>query len=800
MAMNSSELKVDAEAGEAGESYSALADWRGCEQGKQGLLCRAANGALRLEFAGEGILRVTASMGSMEPGRRGRSELSGVADGRRADPPEAMVAEDAGLVLLSSGGMEAALAKGDFSLAFSYQGKALTRAGAPRWAGPAIRLDLGLGPGDSVYGLGEKTGFLDKRGGRYSMWNSDVFHAHNASVDPLYASIPFYLALGSGRAYGLFFDNPRRSSFDIGAADWELCSITAPDGPIDYYVIAGPGLPEVLSRYSSLTGRMPIPPKWAIGNHQSRFGLMTGEEVEAIAREFRRRDLPLDAIYLDIDYMDGARTFTWNGDRFPDPAAMTGRLKAMGVRTVAIVDPGIKAEEGYPVYDEMVAGNLACKAADGSDYQGPVWPGPCVFPDFLKERTRYWWGRRELAFMRRYGIDGIWHDMNEPSVFNADSTMDEAARHGERGDTSHAECHNAYASLENRAGYEAIRAGTKKRPFILSRAGFSGVQRHAALWTGDNRSMWEHLELSLPMILNMGLSGLPFVGADIGGFACDSGGELLARWYQLGAFYPLCRNHCEKRARRQEPWSFGRKVESIVRDALRLRYALMPELYTAFYAASVEGRPVMRPLAFDFPDDPAARSICDQFLFGDGLMVAPVLRPGVDHRMVYLPAGDWVDLADGSRHSGQKWIVSEAPLERIPLFLKAGRSMTTQLPGRNAYDSPSDLLTIAIAADPLASPHLFQLYDDDGEGFGHEEGGYRLDRFSAGYEGGVFRIARASEVSGYESRFRRIKFALSGLGPFAEIRVDGLEVAPLARGEGRADIELASSFSEISVL
>jgi alpha-glucosidase len=798
--MNSSELLLKGEKEKEGGIFHGLERWRGFARRGPGVRCLASNGSLGIEFAREGVVHVTAHEGAAKPDRRAPPELSGAEEAWGARAVEAVVEETDRELVVSSGEMRVAVAKRDFSLSFSYAGESLTSAAAPAlWNGAAIRLDLELARGDLVYGLGEKTGFLDKRGREYVMWNSDVFQAHNSTLDPLYVSIPFYIGFNARRAYGFFLDNTHRSRFDVGATREDVCSITAPGGLVDYYVIGGPGLPGVLARYTALTGRAPIPPRWSIGNQQSRYGYQSQGEIEEVAREFKERGLPLDAIYLDIDYMDGNRAFTWDEDRFPDPAAMAERLGASGVRTVAIIDPGIKIDSQYAVYREMVSEGLCCKYADGKDYAGEVWPGLTVFPDFLKEEARDWWGSRELGFMRRFGIEGIWHDMNEPAVFNSTSTMDEEVLHGSEGLT-HAACHNAYASLENRAAYEAIRAGTGKRPFLLSRAGFAGIQRYAAVWTGDNRSMWEHLEMSLPMLLNMELSGLSFVGADIGGYTCDTSAELLVRWYQLGAFYPLCRNHCEQKARAQEPWSFGEANEAIIREALRLRYALLPELYTAFFQAHCHGTPIMRPLVFDFPLDRAVHSIYDQFLFGDGLMIAPVLRPGVDHRIVYLPEGTWIDYNGGERYLGPQWIVGEAPIERIPMYIRAGHALMTQVPGRNAYDLPSGELRIAISVDPSVPDHRFQLYDDDGESFGYEEGEYYLDGFRAEYDGDALRITRTSEQAGCPNRFKKYRFVLSGLGPWSRIEVDGEAAWPSGDcGPGRLELEVGTGFGRLLV-
>ncbi len=385
---------------------------------------------------------------------------------------------------------------------------------------------------------------------------------------------------------------------------------------------------------------MNIPPKWAIGYHQSRYSYETEAEVRALVQSFQEKGIPVDAIYLDIHYMDGYRVFTFDHERFPNPKKLVQDLLEMGIRVVPIVDPGVKEDPEYKTYQEGTYEDHFCKYIEGHPYFGDVWPGKSAFPDFTNTKTREWWGQNH-KFYSDMGIHGIWNDMNEPAVFNETKTMDIKVLHGKNGHPkTHRELHNVYGLLMGESTYN----GMKKliggdRPFLLTRAGYAGVQRYASVWTGDNRSFWEHLAMSLPMVMNLGVSGVPFAGPDVGGFAHDTTGELLIRWTQAGAFTPYFRNHSAIGTVRQEPWAFGEKVESITKKYLELRYVWMPYMYNLFREAHLTGVPVMRPLFLEYPEDPGTMNVSDQFLLGDSVLIAPILSPGTTHRAVYLPHG-----------------------------------------------------------------------------------------------------------------------------------------------------------------
>ncbi|MBM3876096.1 MAG: hypothetical protein FJ386_05165 [Verrucomicrobia bacterium] len=546
-----------------------------------------------------------------------------------------------------------------------------------RFARDHPRVALALRDAESIHGLGAMTGPLDRRGLVREFWNIDVL-GHASCLHPglrsTYVSIPFAITLRGGSAAGIFWDNAARQVWDMGHATAGRWSLRAEEGEVDLYLFAGPRVPDILERYTELTGRTPLPPHWALGYHQCRFGYTSRDEVESMARGLRRRRFPCSALWLDIDHMDGHRVFTF-GKSFPRPREMLAKLRRAGFRVVAITNPGVKNDRRFAVLRRGRALAAFVKVAGGKrDFIGKVWPGRCRFPDFMSPRARAWWAREQARFMR-LGLAGIWCDMNEPALFDtAGKTLppDAVHRPAPQETMRHTSAHNLYGLAMAAAAREgARRVNPRERPFVLTRAGYAGIQRHAAVWTGDNSSTWEHLAASVPALLNLGLSGVAFCGADVGGFLDSPTPELFARWMQLGALTPFFRNHSNKDSRPQEPWEFGPEVERISRNAIRLRMKLLPYLAQCFAEASARGWPVMRPLLFHFQDDPIAAACNDQFLVGADLLVAPVLAPGIMARSVYLPRGRWRDAWTGRVLRGGRHVPAQAPLDRIPLFVRA---------------------------------------------------------------------------------------------------------------------------------
>jgi alpha-glucosidase len=634
-----------------------------------------------------------------------------------------------------------------------------------------------LGLHEHFYGLGEKAARLDKRRGKFTMWNSDT-PGYVEGTDPIYQSVPFYLGLEDGRAYGLFFDNAHKSTFEFGHLTQEAAEYRADGGELNYYYFHGPSLKKVVSRYTELTGRMPMQPLWALGHQQSRYSYYPAQMIEDIVAEYRKRDLPLDVIYYDIHYMDAYRVFTWDRTRFPDPTALNQRLAAQGVRVVTIVDPGVKhqppaegatdatadrdlapQDKSYYVFNEGLAADHFLRQRDGSLYIGEVWPGKSVFVDYTKEAARRWWGDLQHESLTRRGVAGIWTDMNEPADF-LDQT---GKRHenivfddlGQR--AAYAGHRNLFALTMARATYEGLaRHEPDSRPFVITRAGYAGIQRYAVKWTGDNNATFAAVALNIPMFASLGLSGQAFVGADVPGFIGRGDGELLARSYQVAAFAPFLRNHTAIDQYDKEPWRYGRPYEDIVRQYLHLRYRLLPYLYTTLEEAHRTGVPLWRPLVLEFQNDESTANLDDQFMVGGSLLVAPALRAGQRQREVYLPAGPWYDFWTGAALAGGGLISTDVPLDHLPLYVRGGSIVPSTVAMNHVFAQRWDPLRLAIYPDDTGRAEG-ELYEDDGLTQQYRTGAFLRTRFS--YADGTLQLSREGS---HRPGPRRIEITLYG--------------------------------------
>lgn len=757
-------------------------------------------------------------------GREGRDHSYAVVSRGAGDSAAAFTVEN-GQSTIATTALRVTIHHAPFRVAFATRdGKSLDEdhaRGTAVGASGGGRVFKRLRDDESVYGFGEKIGPLNKRGwklGGYSftMWNSDTF-GYNESTDPLYVSVPFYIVMRGGSAHGVFLDNTFRSNFDVGHQTEGVLSFGAEGGALDYYFIYGPEPKKVIERYTRLTGRMPLPPLWSLGYHQCRYSYYPESRVRFIADNFRERRIPADVIWLDIHYQDRYRPFTWDPKRFPDPPRLISDLRKQGFRTVTIVDPHPPRVPGYAPYDTGLAGDHFVKNPDGSVYAAPVWPSkaedgdapdwskppgvPSVFPDFSKPAARAWWGGLYAGLLDA-GVAGIWNDMNEPAVFDsASGTFPLDVRHHNEGaPTDHREIHNVYGMLMTRSTFEGLtRLRPNERPFILSRASFAGGQRYSALWPGDNVSDWTALRGSIPMLLGMGLSGFPFVGVDIGGFAEAPTPELYTRWLQAGVFFPFMRTHTTFGTPDQEPWSYGIDYESINRRAIELRYRLLPYLYNVMREASETGVPAMRPLLVDYPDDGATHGMDDQFLFGSDLLIAPVLRAGVTERGVYLPRGEWYDFWTGRRHTGGRGISVPVTLASIPIFVRGGSFLFTQPVVQHTGEMPGQPLEVTLY--PSGNSERV-LYEDAGQGFDYQRGGFARRTFTA--RGNTIEIS-APEGS-YRPRDRSLHLRVVGVdatrvsvGGAALPRVDDLEKAE--RGwtvrEGAVVVKVRDAFERV---
>lgn len=634
--------------------------------------------------------------------------------------------------------------------------------------GTPVRVYKRHSPGTAYFGCGERTDSLNKVFTHQLFWNIDPPPGHTVLQNNLYVSIPFTLVMSDGLAWGFFLDNPTRVEFDLAREDPTRSWFGAACGDLVYYVFCGPTPQAVLERYTELTGRTPLAPLWALGNGQSRFSYETAEEVRSVARQFRERGIPCDTLYLDIDVLDGYRVFTWDRERFPDPEGLLSELREMGFHVVIIVDAGVKVDENYEIYTDGRDRNLYCKTVMGHDYQNAVWPGVCTFPDFTNPEARFWWGEQHRVLLDA-GVAGIWSDMNEPALFvPLHSTMPADIVHPGGGETRlHIQVHNAYGSLMVQAAREGLlRLRPERRPFIISRAGYAGVQRHALIWTGDNSASWEHLALGLPQVLNLGLSGVAWAGVDIGGFYGDTNGELLARWTEFGIFQPFCRNHSEKQSRRQEPWLFGEPYESVCRDMLSLRQRLLPYLYTLFDESNRTGAPILRPLFWSDPDDETARKIDDQALCGDALLIAPITRPGAEYRHVYLPAGLWFHFWSGERIEGPAHILAHAPLGQPALYVRANTAVPLWPAMNYVAELPADTLTLLLY--PAAGSGRATLYQDAGDGYEQERGVFARRSIACELEADLLRITFSEAEGSFIPRHQRLRLELRAVAAAPE--------------------------------
>ena len=658
-----------------------------------------------------------------------------------------------------------------------------------------------LGLDEHFYGLGEKAARLDRRRGSFQMWNSDT-PGYVLGQDPIYQSIPFYIGLEEGQAYGLFYDNSFRSSFDLGHSGQDFAGFRAAGGLLDYYFFYGPSIKKVLGRYTELTGRMPMPPLWALGNQQCRYSYYPDSMVEKIAQTYRAHDLPLDVLYLDIHYMDGYRVFTWDPKRFPDPKGLTRRLQASGVKVVTIVDPGVKYQphgpetvspvrdnpalgshaDDYYVYDEGISHDYFLRRKDGSLYIGEVWPGKALFVDYTREDARRWWGGLFTALVDQ-GVAGIWTDMNEPSDFvdksgesQKDVVFDDLGQKSLYGKNR-----NSFALNMARATYEGLeRLRPDLRPFVITRAGYAGVQRYSTMWIGDSVASFDSLAMNIAMFASLGLSGESFVGSDLPGFVGRGDGELLARSYQVAFLVPLCRNHGAIDDYDHEPWRYGAGYEAIVRKYLKLRYQLMPYLYTTLEEAHRTGIPLFRPLLINFQDDPSTLNLDDEFMVGDALLAAPVVTAGARSREVYLPSALFYDFWSGSPVQGKGELMPVAvPLDHIPLYVRGGSVIASTVPMNHVGEKPWSPLRFDVYPDAKGSARG-SLYEDDGVSPGYKTGAYRRTLVGLETGPGLRTIDIAAPEGSFSTPKRSWEVVLHSSPRPSSVRVDGAEVRPLS--------------------
>jgi alpha-glucosidase len=616
---------------------------------------------------------------------------------------------------------------------------------------------------ENYYGLGDKTGPMNRRNRAFTMWNTDAF-GWGESTDPLYKTIPFFLGLRKGLAYGVFFDNTYRSSFDFGKESRDYFSFGAEGGELNYYFFAGPEPKKVIEEYTALVGRSPLPPLWSLGYQQCRYSYYPESRVREIAHRLREKKIPADVIYLDIDYQQDYAPFTINREYFPHFEPMIADLRAQGFHTIAITDLHIKKnpDHGYVPYDSGMKNDVFVKNSDGSVYAGVVWPGESVFPDFTLSRVRDWWGGLYKDFVAM-GIAGFWNDMNEPSVFlRADQTMplDTVHRFDDGTTLDHRAVHNFYGMENARATYEGLRKlQGDERPFVLTRAAYAGTQRYAATWTGDNSATWNHISMSIPMLLSLGISGYALAGDDIGGFAGSPPPDLLTRWYELGVFNPIYRDHAAKGTADHEPWASGPEHEAIRRRYIELRYKLLPYIYTGIEETTRTGLPFMRPIFLDYPQLESSYNNNRDFLFGHDLFVAPVATEMVNAEEVQLPPGDWYDYWTAQKHASTDKITLRPELDEVPLYVRAGAIIPMQPVVQNTGEKPNGPLQLRVyAGDDCRG----SLYEDDGHTFAYQAGEFLRVSYSCQASVGSMTVTSSTEKSGFQPWWNSAEVTIFG--------------------------------------
>lgn len=746
---------------ELNERIGALASWK---QTPTGLAIATNNATLEATVYEAGIIRININQLNRDFSGHSYAVVAEPAntDFSVEDTPDAL--------WLRTASTHLRIDKAPVALTFlTTDGKVINEDFAPfgtSWIGTEVTTYKQPQEGERFVGLGEKNGNLDRRGTALTNWNTDKF-AYSVEDDPLYLSTPFYMGVHSGLAYGLFLDNTHKTIFNFGASNDRFVYFSAESGSMNYYLVYGETVPEILGAYSRLTGTMPLPPKWSLGLHQCRYSYYPDSEVINVARTFREKDIPADVVYLDIHYMQDYKVFTFDKDRFPDPKGMAEKLEELDFNLAVIVDPGVKREEGYETYESGMKAGIFANYPDGVPYAGEVWPGWSYFPDYTKPEGRQWWADQFEQYTE-VGITGFWNDMNEPATWGQHlPNLIEFAYEGEG--ATHRKARNVYGMNMARSTYDGTRKFMKgNRPFILTRAGFSGIQRYAAVWTGDNVSSDENMMGGVRLLLSMGLTGIPFAGFDCGGFAGEASPALFARWISIGAFSPFFRCHSMVNTRDAEPWAFGEEVEQISRNYIKLRYALMPYIYSAFHNASQTGLPVMRSLAVDHTHD---TNIYDtrwqhQYLFGTSILVAPV-ESTKELCKVYLPKGTWYNLFTDEQAAGNQIIVAECPMWQLPLFVKGGSIIPMQSDVASLKQAPTtELLLHVYLGNGTTS---YDYYEDDGTTYEHLDGTIHQRTIVLDSDAGTLTFSACEGL--FNSHFETVRVFFHGVE-----KLDGLEL------------------------
>ncbi|MCM0667320.1 glycoside hydrolase family 31 protein [Flavobacterium tyrosinilyticum] len=644
------------------------------------------------------------------------------------------------------------------------------------YGGNIVKMSKYAKDGECYYGLGDKATQMNLKGKRVENFATDQY-AYQKDQEPLYKVVPFYIGLHNKQSYGIFFDNTFRTFFDFCQERRNVTSFWAEGGEMNYYFVYGPQMQDVVTTYTDLTGKPELPPLWVLGYHQCKWSYYPENKVKEITSKFRKLQIPCDAIYLDIDYMDGFRCFTWNKNYFPDPKRMVSELAEDGFKTIVIIDPGIKIDKDYWVYKEALEKDYFCKRADGPYMKGKVWPGECNFPDYTNPAVREWWAGLFKELIADIGVKGVWNDMNEPAVMEVpNKTFPMDVRHIYDGNPcSHRKAHNIYGTQMARATYHGVkRFAYPKRPFVITRSAYAGAQRYTSSWTGDNVATWEHLWIANIQVQRLSISGMGFTGSDIGGFAEQPTGELYARWIQLGVFHPFCRTHSSGDHGNQEPWAFDEEVINITRKFVSLRYQLLPYLYTMFWQYIEEGVPMLKPLVYYDQDDIQTHYRNDEFIFGNQILVCPILEPNAVGRRMYIPRGEWYNYWTNELFIGGKEIWIDTKFDEIPVFVKAGAIIPKYPVQQYVGELEFDELTLDVYYKN--GKEQSAVYEDAQDGYDYKKGRYSyLSLRNIGKEKEL--IIQLHKEGKYITPYSKYKISLIGL-PFkvAEIEIDNEKI------------------------
>jgi alpha-glucosidase len=739
-----------------------IGKYTGFTKTNSGVSVEASNGILR-------VLLFTPSVVKISLTRTGEFDDFSYAVCQQPQPVSFELREDNNSLRVVTATLQVVVTKGDVRVRFEdHSGQIINEDDSglgTEWIGDQVTTYKKLQEGERFIGLGEKTGALDRKGHQYVNYTTDAYGYHGGQ-DPLYCTTPFYIGIHHRKVYGIFFDNSYKTFFNFGASNNRFSSFFADAGEMNYFFfVGGDSITELISGYTWLTGRMEMPPLWSLGYQQSRYSYYPDKEVKSLAKTFREKDIPADVIVLDIHYMDKYKIFTWDPKNFADPKGLLKFLSDEGFKVVVMCDPGIKVEEGYLPYDDGKSKDVFLKYPDGEYYSGQVWPGWCHFPDFTKQATRDWW-KSHLKSYSDLGIQGYWNDMNEIATWghglpeNIEFDFD-----GNKATTRKGR--NIFGFQMARSTYEGAKSLLDgKRPFNLTRSGYSGVQRYAAVWTGDNVSYDEHMLLGVRLVNSLGLTGVAFAGYDAGGFVGEANTKLFSRWISIAALSPFFRGHTMINTRDAEPWAFGEEAEQIARNYIRLRYQLMPYIYSLFHEAATTGMPVQRSLSIYWPFESRVfdHRFHNQYLFGPNLLVCPA-ESTRDVVRVFLPEGEWYSIFTGQKYHGNQELFIESPEHRLPVFARGGSVLPMKRAGKNTSEGNEELILHVYKGSQETT---FDLYEDDGDTFRYQQGESAKRKITFNPSASTITLSKTEGT--YSPLWKSIKIVFHGFDRIANIR------------------------------